>query len=125
MVEHRALTNFLCSMARQPGLQASDRLLAVTTYSFDIAALELLLPLVRGACCCICPTDKANDATLLQEEMKRLRPTVMQATPSTWTMLFHSGWRNEERVKILCGGEPLRSEEGRVGNEWGMSFSSR
>ena len=107
MVEHRGLTNFLCSMAKRPGFTAGDRLLAVTTYSFDIAALELLLPLVRGGTCLICPTDRAGDADLLRKEIRQLRPTIMQATPSTWTMLFASGWRNEERMKLLCGGEPL------------------
>ncbi|MCX7366152.1 MAG: amino acid adenylation domain-containing protein [Alphaproteobacteria bacterium] len=107
MVEHRALTNFLCSMAKRPGLAAGDRLLAVTTYSFDIAALELLLPLVRGGTCLICPASRAGDADLLRQEIRQQRPTVMQATPSTWTMLFASGWRNEERMKLLCGGEPL------------------
>ncbi|MFA6173946.1 MAG: amino acid adenylation domain-containing protein, partial [Kiritimatiellales bacterium] len=110
MIRHRSLTNFLLSMAKEPGFQAGDRLLAVTTYCFDIAALELLLPLVRGGCCCICASDKLNDSARLQQEIKRLQPTVMQATPSTWTMLFHGGWRNEEGVKILCGGEPLPQE---------------
>ena len=107
MVEHRALTNFLCSMAKRPGLAVGDRLLAVTTYSFDIAALELLLPLVRGGTCLICPADRAADVDLLRQEIRQLGPTMMQATPSTWTMLFASGWRNEERMKLLCGGEPL------------------
>ncbi|MCK9395632.1 MAG: amino acid adenylation domain-containing protein, partial [Methylobacter sp.] len=110
MIRHQSLTNFLLSMAEEPGLKSSDRLLAVTTYCFDIAALELLLPLVRGGCCCICATDKLNDSERLQQEIKRLQPTVMQATPSTWTMLFHGGWRNQEGVKILCGGEPLPQE---------------
>ncbi|HTR88437.1 MAG TPA: amino acid adenylation domain-containing protein, partial [Reyranella sp.] len=107
MVEHQALMNFLCSMASRPGFEPGDRLLAVTTYSFDIAGLELLLPLVRGGTCCICPSGKTNDAALLRQEIRRLRPTIMQATPSTWTMLFHDGWCNEERMKLLCGGEPL------------------
>ena len=48
-VTHRALASFLMSMRRSPGLAAGDALLAVTTLSFDIAGLELLLPLVVGA----------------------------------------------------------------------------
>ncbi|HEY0836160.1 MAG TPA: amino acid adenylation domain-containing protein, partial [Azospirillum sp.] len=110
MVPHRALTNFLCSMATQPGMTAGERLLAVTTYCFDIAVLELFLPLVTGGCCCICPTEAVNDAAALRDEIRRLRPGIMQATPATWTMLFHAGWRNEEGVRILCGGEPLPLE---------------
>ncbi|MDB6038372.1 MAG: hypothetical protein JWM99_2213, partial [Verrucomicrobiales bacterium] len=107
MIPHRALTNFLTSMAHEPGLRREDRFLAVTTLSFDIAGLELFLPLVQGAQCYLCAADQTNDATRLRAVIHQSRPTVMQATPSTWRMLLHGGWRNEERVKILCGGEAL------------------
>ncbi|MEU8271400.1 amino acid adenylation domain-containing protein, partial [Sphaerisporangium sp. NPDC049002] len=107
MVPHRALTNFLCAMARRPGLTADDRMLAVTTHSFDIAVLELFLPLVTGALCHVCDAATARDPERLKELIGAVRPTVMQATPSTWAMLFHAGWANEERVRVLCGGEAL------------------
>lgn len=107
MIPHQALTNFLISMGRQPGLRADDKLFAVTTYCFDIAGLELYLPLIKGAECWICHADTAADAEKLKEAIERLKPTIMQATPSTWTMLFHAGWKNETNMKILCGGEPL------------------
>ena len=84
-----------------------ERLLAVTTVCFDIAGLELFLPLTRGGEVQLCPTAVARDGQRLKAEIARLRPTVMQATPSTWTMLFHAGWRNAEGVKVLCGGEAL------------------
>ncbi|MET8582265.1 amino acid adenylation domain-containing protein [Streptomyces collinus] len=125
MVPHRALTNFLCAMARRPGLTAADRMLAVTTHSFDIAALELFLPLVTGAGCHLCDAATARDPERLRELIGAVRPTVMQATPSTWTMLFHSGWANEERVRVLCGGEalpePLRERFAGLGCEaWNL-----
>ncbi|WP_406346322.1 amino acid adenylation domain-containing protein [Streptomyces sp. NBC_00648] len=107
MVPHGALTNFLCSMADRPGLRAEDRLLAVTTHSFDIAALELYLPLVVGARVHLCDADTARDPGRLKALLGAVRPTVMQATPSTWTMLLHEGWTNDERVRVLCGGEAL------------------
>ncbi len=107
MVTHRGLTNFLVSMAREPGLDSFDRLLAVTTYSFDIHGLELYLPLMKGAQCHICSSATARDPDLLMEEIKKARPTIMQATPATWKMLFQSGWKNQERIKVLCGGEAL------------------
>ena len=107
MIQHRALANFLRSMSKSPGIDEHDRLLAVTTYCFDIAVLELFLPLVTGACCCVCSTKTLSDTNLLQDEIARVQPTIMQATPSTWTMLLHGGWRNHERVRVLCGGEPL------------------
>ena len=107
MIEHGALSNFLISMAERPGLSWRDRLLAVTTYSFDIAGLEFYLPLVQGAECCLCATDTARDPALLRAEIERVRPTIMQATPATWTMLLQSGWRNATRTRVLCGGEAL------------------
>ncbi|MET0334481.1 MAG: amino acid adenylation domain-containing protein, partial [Rhizobacter sp.] len=107
MVGHRGLTNFLAAMAALPGLAPTDRLLALTTLSFDIAALELYLPLVQGAHCVLASAAQARDPKLLMAEIRRVRPSVMQATPATWRMLFNSGWKNEERVQILCGGEAL------------------
>lgn len=120
MVTHRSLVNFLTSMQKEPGLTEGDRLLAVTSLSFDIAGLELFLPLLCGAQCWICPTSTAGDAERLRELIHRIRPTVMQATPSTWRMLLHAGWRNEERVRILCGGEALPEELAKAFIEGGM-----
>ncbi len=107
VVPHGALANFLCAMAERPGMCADDRILAVTTHSFDIAALELFLPLITGAQCHLSDAATARDAGRLTELIARVRPTVMQATPATWTMLLHSGWTNDERVRVLCGGEAL------------------
>ncbi|WP_367387404.1 amino acid adenylation domain-containing protein [Bacillus vallismortis] len=107
MIPHKALTNFLVSMGETPDLSPEDNMLAVTTYCFDIAALELYLPLIKGAHCHICQTEHTKDVEKLKQDIQTIKPTVMQATPATWKMLFYSGWENEERVKILCGGEAL------------------
>ena len=107
MITHRAFSNVLLAMLDKPGLRAQDRLFAITTYCFDIAGFELFGPLIKGACCVICPSEIARDADRLKDELRRTRATVMQATPAIWTMLFQSGWRNEERLKVLCGGEAL------------------
>ncbi|MFJ6208614.1 amino acid adenylation domain-containing protein [Lysinibacillus sp. NPDC092081] len=107
MITHKALTNFLISMGRKPGISSDDRLLAVTTYCFDIAALELYLPLVFGAQCYICSAENTKNVEGLINEIQRIKPTIMQATPATWLMMFLGGWRNKEKTKILCGGEAL------------------
>ncbi|WP_026423393.1 non-ribosomal peptide synthetase [Actinokineospora inagensis] len=105
VVPHRALTNFLLAMASTLEFTADDRLLAVTTHGFDIAALELFLPLITGGHCRIATA--TADPTLLAEEIADWRPTVLQATPATWSMLLRVGWRNETGVRVLCGGEAL------------------
>jgi amino acid adenylation domain-containing protein len=104
-IPHRALVNFLASMQREPGITAKDSLLAVTTLSFDIAGLELYLPLTVGARVVIASSEAASDGQQLVALMKEFKPTIMQATPATWRMLLDSGWSGSSRLKILCGGE--------------------
>ena len=106
-IRHRSLVNFLASMQRQPGIGRSDRLLAVTTLSFDIAALELYLPLVSGAQVVIAPRADAFDGTALATLLSNSGITLMQATPVTWRLLLESGWQGTPGLKILCGGEAL------------------
>nr|WP_246373179.1 non-ribosomal peptide synthetase [Lysobacter spongiae] len=106
-VPHRAVVNFLQSMQHAPGLEAGDRLLAVTTTSFDIAVLELFLPLAVGAETVLADRDTAVDAFELASLLDSSGATFMQATPSTWRMLVGTGWRPAGTFKALCGGEPL------------------
>jgi len=104
-ISNKALLNFLTAMRREPGLVSSDTLLAVTTLSFDIAALELFLPLLCGARVVIASRETAADAQRLWSLMKRCQPTVMQATPATWRLLLEAGWKGSPDLKLLCGGE--------------------
>ncbi len=106
-IPHRAVVNFLCSMAREPGLASQDVLLGVTTLSFDIAGLELYLPLVCGARLVLASSQEASDGCRLAKLMDSHGVTVMQATPATWRLLLEAGWRGNPRLKILCGGEAL------------------
>jgi amino acid adenylation domain-containing protein len=106
-IPHRALVNFLSSVRREPGLTERDTLVAVTTLSFDIAGLELFLPLTAGARVVIAAREVAADGSRLAELLSRSRATVMQATPATWQLLLASGWQGARDFTILCGGEPL------------------
>ncbi|HSU81114.1 MAG TPA: non-ribosomal peptide synthetase, partial [Thermoanaerobaculia bacterium] len=106
-VPHGALANFLLSMRERPGLSAADVLLAVTPVSFDIAGLELYLPLIAGARVVIAGREEAADGARFQGLLARSGATVMQATPATWRLLVESGWRGDGRLKVLCGGEAL------------------
>lgn len=109
-IEHRALTNFLHSMQQQPGLTAQDVLLSVTTISFDIAALELYLPLIVGARLVLVSREVASNAAQLTRALQQSEATVMQATPATWRLLMAGGWQGDRRLKLLCGGEALPRE---------------
>lgn len=109
-IPHRALTNFLCSMQRSPGMTASDVLLAVTTLSFDIAGLELFLPLITGARLVVIPRETAVDGWALCGELERRGATVLQATPATWRLLVESSWKGTPGLKALIGGEACPRE---------------
>ncbi|WP_066426813.1 non-ribosomal peptide synthetase [Anabaena sp. 4-3] len=106
-IAHGSVVNFLESMRQQPGLTEFDTLLAVTSISFDIAALELYLPLICGARLVIVSREIAMDGEKLSQNIAATGATVMQATPATWRMLLTSGWVGSKQLKILCGGEAL------------------
>ena len=109
-VPHRALVNFLGAMARAPGMLASDRLLAVTSLSFDIAGLELWLPLTVGAHVEIASRQTACDGAALRDILASGRVTVLQATPSTYRLLLEAGWAGTPGLEVLVGGEATPPE---------------
>ena len=109
-IPHRAVVNFLSSMKEQPGLNERDRLLAVTSLSFDIAGLELYLPLISGASVVIAGREMIAEAPQLWDAISAHNITIMQATPATWHMLLAAGSRGDNQLKILCGGEALSQE---------------
>ncbi|MBR0662742.1 amino acid adenylation domain-containing protein [Roseomonas hellenica] len=106
-VGHEALLNLLRSMAREPGFTAQDTMLAVTTIAFDIAALELFLPLITGGSVVIADRETTLDGFALLRLLEGSGATVMQATPSGWRMLLEAGFRGRPGLTLFCGGEAL------------------
>jgi malonyl CoA-acyl carrier protein transacylase len=124
-IPHCALVNFLNAMRQSPGLTDKDTLLAVTTISFDIAGLELYLPLTVGAKIVLASHDVAASGQLLGKLIKSSGTTVMQATPATWYLLLAAKWEGNPQLKILIGGEALPKELAnqlldKVGSVWNM-----
>ncbi len=107
MVTHKNLVNFLSSMMNEPGIEENDTFLSITTISFDIAGLELFLPLLKGATLVIANDETAKDSRLMLELLKDEHITMLQATPTTWQMLLDAGWTETLPIKALCGGEAL------------------
>lgn len=106
-IGHQALTNFLTSIQNKPKVQPQDILYSVTTYSFDISILEFFTPLISGASVFIASKETLNNAEQLKAELENINPTIIQATPSFYQMLFNSGWNGNQDLKILCGGDSL------------------
>lgn len=124
-VPHRAVVNFLCHQQRQLAVCPSDRLLAITTLSFDIHVLELWLPLTSGAQLHVASDALRLDGAALADYLHQYAISLFQATPATWKLLLASDWQGAPHLTGLIGGEacPLSLAHQiapRVGALWNM-----
>ena len=122
---HQSLVNFINSMKNEPGLSSCDRLLAITTISFDIHTLEIYLPLTVGATIILASREIASDGLKLADKLAKDKVNVMQATPATWQMLLTANWSGSPDLKAICGGEALPQSLGdrlleKVGGLWNI-----
>ncbi|MBD2083577.1 non-ribosomal peptide synthetase [Trichocoleus sp. ST-U3] len=106
-ISHACVVNFLISMRQPLGITQPDIFLAVTSLSFDIAALEIFLPITVGSRVVVVPREIASDGAQLLTTLTNSGATIMQATPATWRLLLAGGWQGSKGLKILCGGEAL------------------
>lgn len=106
-IGHRSLVNFLTSIQESPGVDAKDIFFSVTTYSFDISILEFFVPLISGAVLYIADKNVLADPGLTINKIEEIKPTIIQATPSFYQMLFNAEWQGDKGLKIMCGGDLL------------------
>ncbi|WP_319419777.1 non-ribosomal peptide synthetase [Pleurocapsa sp. FMAR1] len=109
-IEHRTAVNLLTSIAREPGINASDTLLSVTTISFDIAVAEIFLPLIVGAKLAVVSRQTATDGHQLLQALEKYQVTFMQPTPVSWKILLAAGWQGSKNLKMISTGEALSKE---------------
>ena len=109
-IEHRTAVNLLTSIVREPGIDASDTLLSVTTISFDIAVAEIFLPLIVGAKLALVSRQTASDGHQLLQALERFQATFMQPTPVSWKILLAAGWQGSKNLKMISTGEALSKE---------------
>ncbi|APP83277.1 non-ribosomal peptide synthetase [Xanthomonas hortorum pv. vitians] len=109
-ISHRNLFNFLHAMEHELALRPRDRVLAVTTITFDIAGLELYLPLLVGARVVIAPAGITHDPRSLSRLIAHEQISVVQATPSLWRILLANEDLALDRIHALVGGEALVPE---------------
>ena len=106
-ISHQSLLNFLTSIQQKPGVGSKDTLFSVTTYSFDISILEFFVPLLSGAILYIASQEILEDPNSIIRKIEEIRPTIIQATPSFYQMLFNADWPGDKKLKVLCGGDLL------------------
>ncbi|MEW6737016.1 MAG: amino acid adenylation domain-containing protein, partial [Acidobacteriota bacterium] len=109
-ISHHALINIIYSLLKQTNFSQQDELLAITSLSFDIAALELFMPLITGAKVILATSEVTADVAKLLALIVDSAATFMQATPTTWKMLIDAGWQGAKLLKVLCGGEALTAQ---------------
>jgi amino acid adenylation domain-containing protein len=124
-IRHRSVVNLLAAVRHDLDFGAGDTFLALTTLSFDIAALELFLPLVSGGKLVIARREEGRDPARLAALIERSDCTAIQATPATWRGLLAAGWKGDPDLKVLCGGEALAPDlaaalRNRCGSLWNM-----
>ncbi|HTU34003.1 MAG TPA: amino acid adenylation domain-containing protein [Candidatus Acidoferrum sp.] len=102
---HHGVVNFMKSMQLVPGMNDADVVMAATTVSFDIAVLELLMPLAVGARIALASRATARTPQTLRKFLRDQSVTIAQGAPTTWRLLVDSGWEGQADLTILCGGE--------------------
>lgn len=106
-VGHAAVANLVHAVVKLLSLTAEDRVLAATAIAFDIAIAELLIPLTVGARVVLADDDAASDGEALASLVDRAGVTVLQATPSRWSLILQAGWKGSPNVRAICTGEAL------------------
>lgn len=100
-----ALVTFLSSIQHVIGLSSSDRFVARTTIGFDIAGLEIFLPLMCGAQIVLANRDDSRDPMAISRLIARESASHIQATPSFWDALIETPL--PQSLVALTGGEAL------------------
>src|SRR5690606_8600102 len=108
-VMHKGLINLIYASGKNLNITAKDKFLSVTTISFDPMVMEMILPLIFGACVVFVDDFARRDGQALLKKTIEEKITIINGTPSFWQILLDSGWKEPLNIKILCGGEALTS----------------
>ncbi|WP_162577125.1 non-ribosomal peptide synthetase [Variovorax sp. PBL-H6] len=124
-IAHAAVANLLQSMGETLRIGPGDRVAAATTLSFDIAVMELILPLETGAEIVLVSRETAKDGQAYRQLIEREQVTVLQGTPTAWRLLLDAQWQGRQGLKAITGGEPLPRDlalalNARCGELWNM-----
>lgn len=97
----------MTSIQQKLGVTSKDILFTVTTYSFDISKLEFFTPLLSGATLYIASQEVLSEPHFIIQKIEEIKPTLFQATPSFYQMLFNADWQGNQGLKVMCGGDLL------------------
>ncbi|TSD66543.1 amino acid adenylation domain-containing protein [Inquilinus sp. KBS0705] len=109
-IAHHSLVNLMYSLQKTPGISSADKMLATATISFDIAGVDIYLPLSWGAEIVLADSLTAKDGRALLDIIREQNITILQATPYTWRMMLEVGWEENLPIKVFCGGEAMAKD---------------
>ncbi|TWR31037.1 amino acid adenylation domain-containing protein [Mucilaginibacter pallidiroseus] len=109
-IAHHSLVNLMLSLQNKPGITNADKMLAVATISFDIAGVDIYLPLSCGAEIVLADALTAKDGRALLDIVRTQGISILQATPYTWRMMLEVGWNEYLPIKVFCGGEAMAKD---------------
>lgn len=104
-IKHLSLLNLLISIQQKPGISSEDFLYSVTNFTFDISILEFFAPLISGASLYIASKEILSDPIALIEDIDSKNPTIIQATPSFYQILYNANWKGNKKLRALVGGD--------------------
>ncbi len=124
-IHHSALLTYLASMAKVLPAPCLEKVLSVSSPSFDISLLDLFLTFGAGGTVVLTSPGEARDGRRLKELMDTERPSLLQATPATWRLLLAANWQGHEGLTLLTGAEAISPRmaadlKARSGHLWNL-----
>ena len=106
-VGHQALTNLASDIVRRLDIRAGDVTMASSAVTFDVAATEIYAPLITGGRMVLCETDEVRTGVELVARARQAGATIMQATPTLWSMLLEAGFKSGPGLRMITAGEAI------------------
>ncbi len=113
MIEHRNVVNFVWGITDKIKMTAGQKILCLTTISFDIFVLETILPLLKGLKIVLADSSQQKDYKALEKLIKDKEVDLIQITPSHLKSLISA-----EQIRdilngievLMVGGEAMPAE---------------
>ncbi|TCP57969.1 amino acid adenylation domain-containing protein [Tumebacillus sp. BK434] len=109
MIPHQGIVNRLLWMQEMYGLDATDRVLQKTPFSFDVSVWEFFWPLFTGACLVVALPEGHKDSAYLRDLISTARITTLHFVPSMLQVFLDETGLEELNSlrRVICSGEAL------------------
>ncbi len=109
-ISHANAINTLFAINKHLKMSELDVVFSVSSMAFDMSIPDYFLTMMTGATLILADEETKKDGFALREALEKHRPTVMQATPTTWKILLMAGWQGDQNLRAIAGGEAFSKE---------------